>query len=258
MNVQRQRGFSVVEVIMAVVIVGLAGAVGWMFIQNATKNTKTDNTSVKNSIKQDSTKKTQSPATPTTTPVANSQSPKPSPTVAIKTYKSPHWNLAFDYPASWTLTDNPDHDYVIDADADIDYMLLKSPSGFKLYFDSYLLDGLGGACGPDGPSKINNITFYGESGLSGIYAVSYSDAKNSSSFHLHLSQDKTNETLLSDCLGRETVVTPKSLNIKTNQGKSVQILFHFTNMGSDGKSQQKPNSKELTEAAAILKSLRKI
>lgn len=187
----------------------------------------------------------------------NTQSSKISPAVTTNSYISPHWNIAFDYPSTWTLSDNSkEHNY--DTSTDVDHLLVKSPSGFKLYFNTYLTDGIGGACGPDGPSKIANIKIHGESDLNGIYAVSYSDENDSSSFYLHLSKDATNKDLQDDCLFRYTVVTPLSLGIKNSKGEVVSIILNFDSLGINQTSQQKPNDKEYNEAVNILKSVHKI
>jgi|GEM_PF-1736574 len=84
------KGFSAVEVVLVLVIVGLLGAVGWfVYDKNHNKTTTTH-------------------STPATTAGANQTSAKPAgPYDGWKTYTSSN-NLAlsFKYPASWTVTEN--------------------------------------------------------------------------------------------------------------------------------------------------------
>ena len=102
-----QNGFSVVEVIMAIVIVGLVGVVGWMFLQNSSKGSKTNDAAVTKDSHSDSSKSSapKSTTTPSSRPISTD---KPAP--RTKTFNGGYgvnW-VSFKYPADWTISSDVD------------------------------------------------------------------------------------------------------------------------------------------------------
>ena len=99
-----QSGFSVVEIIMAIVIVGLVGAVGWLYWQNSSgKDSPQDDAAA--SSKQATSSKTVS---------SNNQ-----------VYTNSKYGFSFEYPKQWTVGSNKE------ITGDDDGLLIKSPA-FKL------------------------------------------------------------------------------------------------------------------------------
>ncbi len=78
-----QNGFSVVEIIMAIVIVGLIGAVGWMFWQNVIKTSNTDSTPSYEKVNQPPDDEI--PSTP-----------------KYQTYTDSKYKFTFHYPTGWS------------------------------------------------------------------------------------------------------------------------------------------------------------
>lgn len=89
-----QKGFSVVEILIVIVVVGLIGGVGFMVYKNHNKKPST------NSVATTTTTK---PAATETKPTTQA----PDPYAGWKTYTSPlKSGLSFKYPADWDFTPN--------------------------------------------------------------------------------------------------------------------------------------------------------
>ncbi len=92
---KNEEGFSVVEVVLVLVIVGLIGVVGWFVYNNHNKKTTP-------SVSTNTTTKSSTTPAKTTTP---------DPYSGWKTYTSSNsLGLGFKYPASWTVTENKPSD----------------------------------------------------------------------------------------------------------------------------------------------------
>lgn len=229
-----QKGFSVVEVVMGVVVVGLLGALGWVYWTNVANKPK------------DETKSSET----------NSTVVKSSPTpVAKKTYNSESLRLAFDYPADWTLTDKTKVKGSTNT-SEWDKVEVKSSDGFVVTLTS-IPSGIGWA-GPNTPRDIKDFRVVSESRFSGVYVVTYTITNEGKSSHvIQLSKYNTEKQTIDDTYNVGTIIyqaLPEVNRDKANPGDVVAISFIGTNEGSDNK----PTASVAAAAEDILKSLRKL
>jgi prepilin-type N-terminal cleavage/methylation domain-containing protein len=87
-----QKGFSVVEVVIVLVVVGLIGGVGFMVYKNHNKKAVTNSAATTTSTK---------PTTTETKPAT-----KADPYAGWKSFTSNAGGFSLKYPADWTITDN--------------------------------------------------------------------------------------------------------------------------------------------------------
>jgi hypothetical protein len=121
-------GFSAVEALLILVVIGILGFTGW-FVYHSQKLATKDYSS-QSSIQTSSTKKSTEPSDPY---------------AGWKTYTSSFEKLTFKYPADWRSV-TPE---VPSTDPSADSFELKSPSNaLSISWDSEI-DGIGGACDPD-------------------------------------------------------------------------------------------------------------
>ena len=85
-----QKGFSVIEIILAIVILGLIGLVAWMFVQNTSKNSEVANTSSKTDSEDAEQDKPDQPV-------------KENPELAWYSYTPSGNQYSFKIPDGWTL-----------------------------------------------------------------------------------------------------------------------------------------------------------
>ena len=121
------KGFSAVETILVLVIVGLIGFVGW-YVYNSKKEVK-------------NTSNTQQPSGVTKS-VPNTKKDAP---VTLKEYKNATYGFSFQYPENWTLKES-----LADAGrgAPEGEVIVTSPAGTSVYFRPNL-GGKGGDCWDD-------------------------------------------------------------------------------------------------------------
>lgn len=233
----RQSGFSVVEIVMAVVIVGLIGAVGWLFWDKIASK-PADNASV-----------------------ANNQATKKStaPTADLETFSAKSIGVAFDYPSHWTPLDADGYPFKSGAPLDI-HKTFTSPDGFKLTFSTMSATGLGGT----GPCpQVTGFKNYGESKLDDKYVISMDDGKGG--ILLRLDSNKTEEDQSANCMYQNIInMSEPEYNTEIDDTYTVKpYAFTFgTFAGYDDygntKSTAKPSDKDLKDAVEILKSVRKL
>lgn len=230
-----QSGFSAVEVVMMVVIIVLLGAVGWLFWDKIVNK----------------------PAGETAASAASTKSPSPSPTVSTKTYTAKGINVAFDYPSTWELSEASDYSFKSDSPIDA-HKTVTSPSGFSLVFSTISSSGFGGT----GPCPtVTGFKNYGESKLSGAYAVIMDDGIG---VDLQLSKNKSEQDQSTNCMYQNIIDVSEPKYSSEDMGYTV-VPYSFT-FGTylkysdyeQGDRVSKPNDKELNEATAILKSVRKV
>jgi len=101
-----QKGFSVVEVLVVIIIVGLLGTVGWL-VYDRQKN-KTDDTNTASQTTQQKTTTTQTTATV-------------DPYAGWKTTTLQYEKITYQYPSSWVVEDQTSQSF--------DDITLKSPAG---------------------------------------------------------------------------------------------------------------------------------
>jgi Tfp pilus assembly protein PilE len=149
-KINNQKGFAVVEVVLSVLLLAAIGFAGYFaYKDHQNKSTKTA------SITTVASKPT------TTTPA--------SPTAGWKTYTSSYEQASFKYPASWSLSSQPDQ---LADQTGVNDVTLTSPNGLTLnYSDS--VSGLGGGCPPGSPAimltKVQELPNAG--GTSTVYLV---------------------------------------------------------------------------------------
>lgn len=228
--VKKQSGFSALEIIMAVVIVGLLAAPGWMFYSNVVNSDE--------SAKQDTSLAT----------IDKKDKPSQNDT---KTYTSRYLNLAFDYPSSWSVKDNPNSNTRGEKgyNHNGDKLLVASPSGYTMYFNESKPDGLGGACMP---IETSDFTLFGKTKLetdSSVIGFTYEDT-----YYLYVSSNSTQQQI------NETNCRYDGLiELRERQEQDAPNIISFGNfvVSEEIVPKQKPSQAELEQAAAILLSLRK-
>ena len=230
---RNQSGFSIVEIILAIVVVGLAGMVGWMYMQNTSKSSETNNsTLIKNSNSQQG-RVNPVKATPVTT----------------NTYKSKSLNLAFDYPSTWTIAPNDRENFYDTLYGD--RILVKSPEDHALLFNTL---------SPKDKDKrtgcvtgLKDYKFEGLSRIIGTYILSYSLYDIPS---IVLSNNAIAGSIKQDCANKNTQIKI------ARPSETTPYVVEFGNYVSSEVTtlgdKFEPGSQEYKEAVAILKSLRKI
>lgn len=237
---RNQSGFSVIEVVMAIVIVGLLGVVGWMYwtnIGNGTTNTHTATT-------QETETKTKTPA-PTPTPLP------------LKTYKLKTQPLAFDYPATWSTQATL---YTGKGSVNSESVEVSSPDGFTLQLGTFG-DGLGGT----GPCDRSISDFKYEGSVdptlksdNGI--VSYMLDKKT--FILNIAGKTLDETK-QNCRGYQELVNLRTILTGSENGEvgeeaATNLVFGTNVLFQNAVSTSEPSDSVYKEAVTILKSLRKV
>ncbi len=237
---KNQSGFNVVEIVMAIVIVGLIGAVGYLFwdkIVNKPTDSKTAAAS------------TQSP------------SPTPTPTVSTKTYTSGGLGVAFDYPSTWTLSPNPaSHTQKYYSAPGSESKLVKAPSGLTMFFNTLATDGLGGTGPCD--DTITDFTDEGTAQLDKAYVQSFTD---NGVFILRVSSSQSKDYI--HAVGCPTLSYDSMVNVReasvaadgSTLTEPYEVEFGTTVFSEDNTiSKTRPSEQEYKQAVAILKSLRKV
>lgn len=226
-----QNGFSVVEIIMAIVIVGLLAAVGWLYWDKVATKAGDNGTS--------------------TSSIQSKQS------ATLKTYTSKDLGVAFDYPQSWTVTPNTKSKFK-DSVQGGENMLVKASSGFTMLFNTVATDGLGGT----GPCEIaiKDFVYEGTPKIDKAYVVSFND---NGTFVLRLSISKTADYGPVSCpnLDYGSIVNIKDPTLSSDGlkiTKPYQLLFGTFVFDEDAISKTRPSDKEYKEAVDILKSVRKV
>lgn len=217
---RNQNGFSVVEIIMAVVIVGLVGAVGWLYWTQA-KNDTTSSASAN--------------------AVADKKSPKASPesAVSMKTYQNKALGVAFSYPSTWTLSDSPDSRYKVYIN-DVSKKV-QSPNGFSLVFSTLSLSGYGGT----GPCpEVSGFKNFGASKISKVYAIIQNDSSVKNGITLQLSNTPTEKDANTNCMYQDMI------QLREPNEDMQPYGFTFGTLGATSR----PSDKDLNDAAAILMS----
>lgn len=91
----KQRGFSVIEIVLAVIVVGLIGAVTWLFIQNNNKSESTDSVATKTSSPE--------PKPAMSDEQGNDSEPDTATELAWATYTPSGKQYSIMIPHGWTL-----------------------------------------------------------------------------------------------------------------------------------------------------------
>jgi prepilin-type N-terminal cleavage/methylation domain-containing protein len=228
-----QKGFNIIEVIMAVAIVGLVAAVGWLYWQNSSTT----------NVNKDEVQTTQAPSQDEARP-------------STKTHTSSDIGVAFDYPSTWTSEKIPSS-AIYDQRAGSETMLLKAPSGFSIFFASYATTGLGGAGPCDGVLReVTNegITRIGKGSVVSLYF--------NNDFYLVLTENENIKNGPGACgvgSGLQFRETSFSTDPEGNCcTKPYQIGFGTVILGQEPISTTKPSDKEYMEAVEIIKSLRTV
>lgn len=192
-----------------------------------------------------------------TTKTTDSKATVPEPEITLETYESKDIGLAFDYPATWNVTDDSSNFTSENRSPNDDTQVVESPSGFKMYFNTLSADGFGGT----GPCpKITNYASYGEAKLSKYYAQSYT----LNGFSLYLSKNETLQQQMTNCF-YDNLINVKEAATPIGDSSFSPSPFSLTfgtfpGYGSARKQAEitKPSDTELREAVDILLSLRKI
>ena len=108
----KQDGFSIVEIILLLVLVGMCGFIGW-YVWDANRPTQSEDL-------QSSTTKPQNSA-------------NPEETGSTKQFKSTLGGFTITYPASWSTHDVPATEYV-DGSSPDERFVIKSKTGFKIQY----------------------------------------------------------------------------------------------------------------------------
>ena len=228
-----QKGFSAVETVMAIVIVGLLAALGWMYWTNVANKPKDDTSSSK---------------------VVSSVKESPSPLVVKKAYSSDQFKLAFDYPAGWSLTEKikPQNS----TSAEWDTVEIKSSDGFVITL-TIVPSGVGFCCGPYQPRNIKDFKFLGDSQFEGVSVVSYVITVDSKETVVaELAEYKEIQGAIDDQFGANIVFNQAFPGVDRDKFQpGVPVAASFSGSGQPGAT---VNSKTLEEAIEVLKSLRKI
>lgn len=232
-----QGGFSVVDVVMAFVIIGLLGALGWMYWTNIGNRT----TNAQTAATQET--KTKTPA-PTPTPLP------------LKTYKLKTQPLAFDYPATWSTQTT----LYTGGSVNSESVEISSPDGFTLQLGTFG-DGLGGT-GPCDRS-ISDFKYEGDvdptlKSKQGI--VSY--VLDKKTFILNIA-GKTLDEAKQNCRGYQELINLRGILTGSENGEAgeetaTNLVFGTNVLFQSVVLTTKPSDSVYKEAVAILKSLRKI
>lgn len=239
---KRQYGFSTLEGVLIVAVIGLLGAVGWLFWNNIANKTTPQNT---------------------TTESTSQESPAPSSTTT-QTYISKPTQLTFDYPSDWKLEDDSDS-YTFEFESEgnrgtQDHKRLTSPDGFILYFSSRSYGGMGGS----GPCErtLTDFKNHGSSKL-GASAVSYTINSNVGSvLFLYLTNNSSHTSAANNCLGYDGIIKiaePKADSDGYYSSEPYAVEFGASALGRNNYNPEppKPSDKDFEAALGILKSLRK-
>jgi Tfp pilus assembly protein PilE len=122
-------GFSALEVILVVIIIGLLGTVGWLVYKNHNKKT---NAAVVN--KNINNKNTFSSNTPSTV----------NPYAGWKSYTLMNEKITFQYPSDWTLFDNSNSTNASGSQQNTDSVSLNAPGASKVSSTLSIEDGVNG------------------------------------------------------------------------------------------------------------------
>lgn len=91
-----KKGFSVVEILMVIVIIGLIGAVIWLvFNRQKTSTTDSNETGNTQQVTANETNESQ-------------EESEPNPTEGWQTFKDSNGNFSFKYPSNWVFASNPE------------------------------------------------------------------------------------------------------------------------------------------------------
>jgi hypothetical protein len=230
-----QSGFHAIEILITIALVGLTGAVGWLYWSNVASKPA---------------------ATTTASATASTNTSK---NTATKTYTSKGLGVAFDYPAAWAVipntSDNTNHRGDVDGS---EHMLVGSPSGFTLHFNTAAWSGLGGTGPCD--DTITDFVSEGKPQLDNAYIQSF---KDSGKFVLWISSSNTKDYIKTDCpsMNYNSIIDVKD-PATTSDGMNItapyQLEFGTAVYGEDTITTTRPSEQEYKQAVAILKSLRKI
>lgn len=234
----KNNGFSVIEIVMAVAIVGLVVAVGWLYFGNVVnKNSRGDEMNSSKNAEQKS--------------------------ATLKSHVSSGLGVEFDYPSTWSVTQNTDTKLAKgdfnSAQNGSENLLVKSPSGYTLLFNTVATEGLGGT-GPCDNVNDQSIVYEGDSKVGKSYVINFVD---NGAFVLRLSSSKSGIVSPISCPSldyaslidvKEPVRTANNLCCATPH----QFEFGSLVWNEDPISKTKPSDKEYKEAVEILKSVRKI
>lgn len=227
---KKQSGFSVLEIIMAIVIVGLLVAVGWLFYSNVSKKSE--------------------PTADTKTTATEQKKPEEK-AAATKTYTSTYLKLAFDYPTDWTVKKNENSGTKGEAgyNANGDKLLVAAPGGFTMFFDESKPDGLGGVCIP---SEMTDFKQFGKTKLSqDSYVIGY---MRTDTYYLYVTNKSGQDAAYNDPCRYDSLIT---LGDRSEQDIPNVVSFGSDIIGEQQISTSKPDAAVLDQAAKILLSLRK-
>lgn len=235
---RNQSGFSIVEIIMAIVIVGLLGALGWMYWTNVVNKKDDTNANVaKTATKTEAPKATSTPA-------------------ALKTYKLKTQPLEFNYPSSWSTQTSLNTGK---GSVDSESVEVSSPDGFTLALGTF-----GSGLGGTGPCdrNITEFKFEGDvdkslnSNDSGIVSYTLDNER----FVLNIA-GKTLSEAMNDCRGYAELINLGNIltdsDRDTYKATADNLVFGTNVLFQSVTSTTKPSDTVYKEAVAILKSLRK-
>jgi len=227
---KKQSGFSALEIIMAIVIVGLLAAVGWLFYTNVSKKSEPVADTKSTSTEQTKTE-TKAPST--------------------KTYTSTYLKLAFDYPADWTVKKNENSSTKgeLGYNANGDKLLVVAPGGSTMFFDESKPDGLGGVCIP---SEMTDFKKFGKTKLpQDSYVVGYT---RTDAYYLYVTGKSGQDAAYSDPCRYDSLI---KISERSEQDIPNIVSFGSYAIGEQQVSTSKPDTGVLDQAAKILLSLRK-
>jgi type II secretory pathway pseudopilin PulG len=218
-----QKGFSVVEILIIMVVVGLLGAVGWLVYDR--QNNKADNKTTSEQ-KQETHKEE-------TTPDLYAD---------WQTYNLKYEKLSFKYPKSYTVDDKSS-----DANPDVtpgaDWLKLTKDNGFVISIQTGL-NGVGGSCETCKLAQSKEVSFLGK--------TAYLNFRDEGSGKIGQVIVAANNT---DLFGGSI----KGKNVKSRNGNTVLPMGISVHYENDGSLVEKPlqtisNSDDIAEAIKILET----
>ena len=144
MEREQEQGFSLIEIIMAMVIIGLIGAVAWLYVQNVSKESESKDavTSKVSQVKND-------------TETIKSDSDQKVVEVLNKEFCTEIEKICVNYPDTWTVESIRTDSTYGKKTADLVTFYIGNTA--VMYINS-MIDGIGGACDPDKPyGKVHSI-----------------------------------------------------------------------------------------------------